>query len=303
LTIPFNPEISINSGQMFLWEQIGNSWYGTYGDHIIKFSTSWTNKSGRSSNNKNRGIQFYSYPEVKGWETKVFRLDDDIEKILSTLSNDALVSKTIRKYPGLRLMRQEPYQCIFSFVCASNTNILMIRKMLKNLSKKFGCKVIFDGKEFYTFPSVNSLNKATINELHSCGVGYRAKAIKALADHIVSGNLDIDHLVRIRYHDAKDELLKVYGIGNKIADCILLFSLEKLDAFPIDVWILRALSRYYSWLFNENENQNKFKMTERITINQYKILSATIRNYFGEYSGYAQQYIFYYMREIAGKKW
>jgi len=177
----------------------------------------------------------------------------------------------------------------------------MIRKMLKNLSKKFGCKVIFDGKEFYTFPSVNSLNKATINELHSCGVGYRAKAIKALANHIVSGNLDIDYLIRIRYHDAKEELLKVYGIGNKIADCILLFSLEKLDAFPIDVWILRALSRYYSWLFNENEN--KFKMTERITINQYKVLSATIRNYFGKYSGYAQQYIFYYMREISGKKW
>lgn len=288
---------------MFLWEQVGNSWYGTYGDHIIKFSSSWTNKSSCIDNSKNNAIQFYSYPEVKGWERKVFRLDDDIEKILSTFSNDTLVSKTIRKYPGLRLMRQEPYQCIFSFVCASNTNILMIRKMLKNLSKKFGCKVIFDGKEFYTFPSVNSLNKATINELHSCGVGYRAKAIKALANHIVSGNLDIDYLIRIRYRDAKEELLKVYGIGNKIADCILLFSLEKLDAFPIDVWILRALSRYYRWLFDEDENENKFKMTERITINQYKVLSATIRNYFGKYSGYAQQYIFYYMREIAGKKW
>jgi N-glycosylase/DNA lyase len=160
---------------------------------------------------------------------------------------------------------------------------------------------MFDGKEFYTFPSVNSLNKATINELHSCGVGYRAKAIKAIANHIVSGNLDTDCLARIRYHDAKEELLKVYGIGNKIADCILLFSLEKLDAFPIDVWILRALSRYYSWLFNEHENN--FKMIDRITINQYKVLSATIRNYFGKYSGYAQQYIFYYMREVAGKKW
>ena len=296
-----NPEVSINSGQMFLWEQIGNSWYGIYGNHIIKFSTSSTNKSFCIDNNKNNEIQFYSYPEVKGWEKKVFRLDDDIKKILSTLSNDTLVYKIIRKYPGLRLMRQEPYQCIFSFVCASNTNILMIRKMLKNISKKFGCKVIFDGKEFYTFPSVHSLNKATINELRSCGVGYRAKAIQAVAKHIVSGNLDIDHLIRIKYHDAKEELLKVYGIGNKIADCILLFSLEKLDAFPIDVWILRALSRYYSWLFTENED--KFKMIDRITINQYKVLSETIRNYFGKYSGYAQQYIFYYIRETAGKKW
>ncbi|MFZ0222778.1 MAG: DNA glycosylase [Candidatus Nitrosopolaris sp.] len=296
-----NPEISINSGQMFLWEQIGNSWYGIFGDHVMKFSTSWTHNSNCINNNKNSDIQFDSYPKVEGWERKVFRLDDDIKKILSTLSNDALVSKTIKKYPGLRLMRQEPHQCIFSFVCASNTSILMIRKMLKNLSKKFGSKVIFDGKEFFTFPSVNSLNKATINELRSCGVGYRAKAIKAVAMHIVSGNLDIDYLARIRYHDAKEELLKIYGIGNKIADCILLFSLEKLDAFPIDVWILRALSRYYRWLFNENEN--KFKMTERITINQYKIVSASLRNYFGKYSGYAQQYIFYYIRESAGKKW
>ncbi len=295
-----NPEISVNSGQMFLWEQFGNSWYGIFGDHVIKFSTSWTGNSKCINNNKNNGIRFDSYPEVKGWERKVFRLDDDIKKILSTLSNDALVSKTIKKYPGLRLMRQEPHQCIFSFVCASNTSIPMIRKMLKNLSKKFGSKVIFDGKEFFSFPSVNSLNKATINELRSCGVGYRAKAIKAVAKHIVSGNLDIDYLARVRYYDAKEELLKVYGIGNKIADCILLFSLEKLDAFPIDVWILRAISRYYSWLF---ENENKFKMTERITVNQYKILSTAIRNYFGKYSGYAQQYIFYYIRESAGKKW
>jgi len=299
---PFvNPVVSINSGQMFLWEQIGNSWYGIYGNHIIKFSTSSKNKSFFIDNNKNNEIQFYSYPEAKGWERKVFRLDDDIKKILSTLSNDALVSKTIRKYPGLRLMRQEPYQCIFSFVCASNTNILRIRKMLKNISKKFGSKVIFDGQEFYTFPSAHSLNKATINELISCGVGYRAKAIQAVAKHIVSGNLDIDYLIRIKYHYAKEELLKVYGIGNKIADCILLFSLEKLDSFPIDVWILRALSRYYSWLFPEIEN--KFKMIDKITTSQYNVLSDTIRNYFGKYSGYAQQYIFYYMREVAGKKW
>src|SRR5207253_9300385 len=107
---------------------------------------------------------------------------------------------------------------------------------------------------------------------------------------IVFREYDNDYLIRIKYHDAKEELLKVYGIGNKIADCILLFSLEKLDAFPIDVWILRALSRYYSWLLTEDEDENKFKMTGRITINQYKILSATIRNYFGKYSGYAQQY-------------
>jgi N-glycosylase/DNA lyase len=144
---------------MFLWEQKDNSWYGIYGDNIIKFSTSTTNFNSFTRGNKNTTIQFCSYPEVEGWERKVFRVDDDIKKILSTVSKDTLVYKAIRKYPGLRLMREEPHQCIFSFVCASNTNMLMTRKMLKSLSKKFGYKVIFDGKEFYTFPSVSSLNK------------------------------------------------------------------------------------------------------------------------------------------------
>jgi 3-methyladenine DNA glycosylase/8-oxoguanine DNA glycosylase len=101
----------------------------------------------------------------------------------------------------------------------------------------------------------------------------RLKLLQSISSQAIS----IDNLIRVKYHDAKEELLKVYGIGNKIADCILLFSLEKLDTFPIDVWILRALSRYYSRLFNENENENMFKMTESITINQYKVLSAIMK--------------------------
>jgi N-glycosylase/DNA lyase len=171
-------------------------------------------------------------------------------------------------------MRQEAHQCISFFVCASNTTMFMTSKMLKSLCKKFGYKIIFDGKEFYTFPSVSSLNKASINELQSCGVGYRAKAIKAVAKHIVSGSLDTDNLIRIKYHEGKEELWKVYGIGNKIAIILL----DKLDAFPIYIWILRAISRHYSWLFNEKENENKCKMTERITINQY----SSIRQYEGK---------------------
>jgi N-glycosylase/DNA lyase len=182
----------------------------------------------------------------------------------------------------------------------------MIRRMLKNLSRKFGVKVIIDGKEFFTFPTADSLNKANINELLSCGIGYRAKAIKAVAEGIASGKLDIKELTHASYNDAKEQLLKIYGIGNKIADCILLFSLEKLESFPIDVWIARALSSYYDWVFIENKNRQKKekkKIDDKITFGQYNILSKAIRNYFGKYSGYAQQYLFYYMRQNAAKKW
>jgi N-glycosylase/DNA lyase len=300
----FNPQISINSGQMFLWEKFDNSWYGVYGNHILKFSTTIINNGDSSNNNNN--IEFFSFPEFKEWEKQVFRLDDDIEKIIAGFSNDVVVSEAIRRYPGLRLMRQEPHQCMFSFVCASNTNILMIRRMLKNLSRKFGVKVIIDGKEFFTFPTADSLNKANINELLSCGIGYRAKAIKAVAEGIASGKLDIKELTHASYNDAKEQLLKIYGIGNKIADCILLFSLEKLESFPIDVWIARALSSYYDWVFIENKNRQKKekkKIDDKITFGQYNILSEAIRNYFGKYSGYAQQYLFYYMRQNAEKKW
>ncbi len=300
---------------MFLWQQCGNSWYGTYGDNIVKFtildnrrtseSDNGSNNDRDSNNSRDNKFEFSSYPEIKGWERSVFRLDDNIGKVLSILSNDALVNEAINKYPGLRLMRQEPHQCLFSFACASNTNITMIRKMLTNLSKKFGIKLIFDGREFYTFPSIKSLNKATLSDLQSCGVGYRAKTIKAVAKHLISGSLDINYLIQSEYEEAKSELLKVYGIGNKIADCILLFSLEKLDAFPIDVWISKAISRYYYWLLEESEDirLDKLSMNERLSASQYSVVSRYLRRYFGKYSGYAQQFIYYYMREIADRRW
>lgn len=293
-------EISVNSGQVFLWEKLDNSWYGIHGDHVLKFSSSPVNDD-KTKNN----IEFFSFPELKKWEKHVFRLDDDIHQILSDFSNDILMFEAIKRYPGLRLMRQEPQQCMFSFVCSSNTNIPMIRRMLKNLSKRFGSKVMVEGKEFFTFPTADRLNKASINELLSCGVGYRAKSIKAVAESIALGNIDVNNLIIASYKDAKEELLKIYGIGNKIADCILLFSLEKLEAFPIDVWIAKALFLYYGWLLCKNKEENKKwkKIGKKIDSTQYKILSEIIRNYFGKYSGYAQQYLFYYMRQSAARKW
>lgn len=294
-------EISVNSGQVFLWEKLDNSWYGIHGDHVLKFSTSTAN----DDNTNNDIIEFFSFPEFEKWEQRVFRLDDDIQQILSGFSNDILMFEAIKRYPGLRLMRQEPQQCMLSFVCSSNTNIPMIRRMLKNLSRKFGSKMIVDGKEFFTFPTADRLNKASINELFTCGVGYRAKSIKAVAESIALGNIDINNLIRASYNDAKEELLKIYGIGNKIADCILLFSLEKLEAFPIDVWIAKALSLHYGWLLSENKQEDKKwnKIGEKIDSNQYRILSQTLRSYFGKYSGYAQQYLFYFMRQGAARKW
>jgi N-glycosylase/DNA lyase len=278
----FDPVVTINSGQAFLWEKRGDSWYGIHGDRVVRFTPATR--------------EFLSFPEDRSCEQELFRLDDDIKAILAEASRDPLIRRLVKAYPGLRLMRQEPEQCIFSFVCASNTNIPMIRRMLYALARKFGAHVQVDGAEFFTFPSAKKISRATAGELRACGLGYRAKAIKAVAESIVSGKLDLFTLKKSSYQDAKKELLQVYGIGNKIADCVLLFSLEKLDAFPIDIWIARALASHYSWL---HEKQFGDKLTAR----QYGLLSESARKYFGRYAGYAQQYLYYHMRQEAGKKW
>jgi N-glycosylase/DNA lyase len=226
----------------------------------------------------------------------MFRLGDDDKMIFSEISRDTFMRRLVKAYPGLRLMRQEPHQCLFSFVCASNTNIAMIRRMLYNMSRKFGKSVRIDGHEFFTFPLADDIKKSTVEELCACGLGYRSKAITAAARAIASGQLDLDALKKASYAEAKKELLKIYGIGNKIADCVLLFSLEKLDAFPIDVWIARALSSQYNWLY-----KNKFG--DKVTPRQYEELSDSAREYFGRYAGCAQQYLYYHIRQSAGKKW
>jgi len=275
-------ELSINSGQEFLWERVGNKWYGIRGGSVVRFS------AGESSSLK-------SFPDGVSAE-EVFRLGDDMGAILGEISRDPLVKSLVAAYPGLRLMRQDAEQCLFSFLCASNTNIPMIRRMLRSLCARFGKQVRVDGQKFHTFPSAKVLDRATEAELRASGLGYRAKAIKAAAKEIAKGGLDLESLKKASYDDALVRLLEVYGVGPKIADCVLLFSLEKLDAFPIDVWIARALASHYDWLHGK-------KMSDKLTARQYEDLSGEMRRYFGRHAGYAQQYLYYHMRQAAGKRW
>jgi len=275
---------------MFLWEKYKNSWYGTYANYILKFSITKDE------------VEFCSTPKFDNWEHFIFRLDDDIQNIFSNFSNDIILLKLLKRYTGLRLTRQDPHQCMISFACSSNTNISMIRRMLKNLSMKFGIKTRIDNKIFFTFPTMKNLYKASINELCSCSVGYRAKTIKSIAEKIVTGSLTIDELYQCKYDDARKTLTSIYGIGNKIADCILLFSLEKTEAFPIDVWMGRAMFMYYKRLIH-NRKVTFMNGNKNLSDDQYSVLSEIMRNHFGKYGGYAQQYLFYHIRNMKKRKW
>jgi N-glycosylase/DNA lyase len=293
----FNPELTINSGQMFLWQKIRHAWYGIHTDHVLKLSI-----EERPNDLKNSPIKYESFPDDHGWEKRLFRMDDDIDKILNTISFDPLVRNSIRRFEGLRVMRQDPIQCMFSFLCASNINIQRIRKILFNLCRQFGKKITVNGDQFFTFPTPSDLHGANTSQVVSCGTGYRAKSIKMLATMILNGEIVPSELIRMRYEDAKRALLGIHGIGDKTADCILLFSLEKLEAFPIDTWIARIISHNYELSIGKKKTRAN-DYNHRLSHHQYRNLSSQMRLYFGIYAGYAQQYLYYYGRHTAGRKW
>jgi len=272
-----NVENSINSGQVFLWRKNNDIWYGVNGQNILKISKTGTIKS---------------YQNIK---TDFFRKRDNIEKIIDSISKDKITKKAVKQYLGLRILEQDPFQCLISFIVSSNSNIQKIKNSLEKISKKFGDKVEFENQEFFLFPTPEKLARASINEIKSCGVGYRAKFIKDATNMTVLKKIDFEYLKKCNYLDAKEEICKIPGVGNKVADCILLFSLNKLESFPLDRWMIRILEKYYS---------DKFQLeTKSITQKQYEILHEKIVNHFGPYAGYAQQFLFKMERENYQKKW
>ena len=272
-----NVENSINSGQVFLWRKNGDYWYGINGQDILKISNSGSIKS---------------YQNIK---TDFFRKRDNIEKIIKSISKDSITKKAVKQYAGLRILEQDPFQCLISFITSSNSNIQKIKSSLEKISKKFGVKVKFDNQEFFLFPKPEKLANASINEIKSCGVGYRARFIKEAANRTVLEKINFEYLKKTNYQNAKDEICLIPGVGNKVADCVLLFSLNKLESFPLDRWMIRILEKYYS---------DKFQLeTKTITEKQYGILHEKIVNHFGPYAGYSQQFLFKMERENYQKKW
>ena len=268
---------SINSGQVFLWEKCGSDWYGINGQDILKI-------------NKNAVIK-----SIQNSKTDFFRKKDNMQEIIKSISKDKTVKKAIKQYEGLRIFKQDPFQCVISFIISSNSNIQKIKTSLEKITKKFGVKVEIQNKEFFLFPKPEKLANASIEEIKKCGVGYRAPFIKQAAEMIFSKKIDLEYLEKLDYKEAKKNICLIPGVGNKVADCILLFSLNKLEAFPLDTWMIKILEKYYS---------NEFKIeTKTITQKQYEILHEKIVNYFGPYCGYAQQFLFKMERENYNKKW
>ena len=270
-----NIDDTINSGQVFLWKKIDSKWYGVDGKKILILEEKLDVKSKDIHN--------------------FFRFDDDFQGIKKQLSKDKIMKKAINNFPGMRILRQDPFQCYISFIVSSNSNIPNIQTRLQKLSQKFGKKRIVEKNEFFLFPEPEKLANASINEIAKCGLGYRTKYVKKAAIAINKGMIDFSSLKKQDYQEARDRLCQVFGIGKKVADCILLFSLDKLEAVPLDRWVLRILQKYYSKEFQIS--------TKTITEKTYDELHNKIVDHFGKYAGYGQQFLFKNERDSFAKKW
>jgi len=174
-------EDSINSGQVFLWKKNNHYWYGINGQDILRVDDLGNIKT---------------YQDVK---TDFFRKKDDIGKIIKSISKDSTTKDAVQKYLGLRLLDQDPFQCLISFIVSSNSNIQKIKNSLERMSQKFGTKVKFEDQEFFLFPKPEKLAKASINEITNCGVGYRAKFIKEAANMSLLKKIDFEYLRKCNY--------------------------------------------------------------------------------------------------------
>lgn len=217
-----------------------------------------------------------------------FDLKRDYSKIKEELSNDPLLKNAVDFGYGIRILKQEPFEIVNSFIISANNRIPMIKRAIDNISKSWGTPLEYKGKTYYAFPTPEQLAKSEEKELETCGLGFRAKYVKDTVNkiyHCLQGvegfeEYNIYAIAKLDADGCHDALQKFNGIGPKVADCIMLFSMEKVSAFPVDVWVKRAMMHFY--------------LAPDVSLKKIRDFG---REKFGEKAGFAQQYLFYYARE------
>ena len=267
----FSLQATLSSGQAFRWTLLNEWYYGFIGSSVLKV------------HQVNGSLQYdTSDPALTPEQVRhYFALDLDLSDILRQIDVDMQVHHAIGRHRGLRVLRQDGWETLASFICASFNNIKRIEGMIERLCQAFGDPVALNGFRGFSFPRAEVLAGAPERQLRSLGLGYRAPYLKATARLVTDGKLPMDHLRRVDYEAAKSALLGCDGVGDKVADCVALFGFEKYAAFPIDVWIERVMRYYF---------RHK-KMTR-------KLMHDYAARHFGPYAGYAQQYLYHDVRTL-----
>ena len=215
-----------------------------------------------------------------------FDLNRDYEEIKRELSNiDKYLKESIQYGSGIRILNQDLWEMIISYIISANNNIPRIKGIIERISKKYGTEIEWNGEKYYLFPTVEQLSKASVQDFRDLGAGFRDIRLYETTKKILNKKVDLKKLEKEDTITAREKLLTLSGVGPKVADCILLFStLKRFDVFPIDVWVRRVMNELYI----KSEDENKVSKKEIMDLAEQK---------FGNLEGIAQQYLFYWKRE------
>lgn len=272
----FDPVHIFECGQCFRWnKEEDNSYTGIFKNNVINVK----------KENENVIITGICEGDIKKVCIEYFDLDTSYEKIKDNLAKiDKYLANSIEYGTGIRILKQDLWETLISFIISANNNIPRIKTIIERISKKYGNKITFKGKEYYTFPTAKKMEKATVQDFRELGLGFRDVRVYETVQRTLRGEINLSDLENETDLDTlREKLLEIPGVGPKVADCIMLFSLEKYQVFPVDVWVRRVISELYF----ENKEQ------------QPKVIQKFAKEHYGELAGLAQQYLFYWRRDMA----
>ena len=274
-TKSFEPVHIFECGQCFRWnKEEDGSYTGIFKNNVINVKK------------ENEKVMFTGICEgnIKEICEEYFDIKTDYEKIKQELSKiDEYLEKSIKYGQGIRILKQDLWETLISFIISANNNIPRIKTIIERISKKYGNKIEFRGKEFYTFPTAKAMGNATMQDFRDLGLGFRDVRVYETVQRTLKNEIDLEKIKNENnIEKLREELLKIPGVGPKVADCIMLFSLEKYQVFPVDVWVRRVISELY---FGNKEQQPK-------------IIQKFAKEHYGDLAGLAQQYLFYWRREL-----
>ena len=256
---------TLDCGQAFRWEESGGRWHGAaFGRYLEleKLNDGTVVLYGTDENTFNTVWRGY------------FDLDRDYSEVIAAISENEILKNAAEYAHGIRVLNQEPWETLCSFIISQNNNIPRIKKIIGLLCTNFGERI--QGTQYYSFPSARRIADAGMEALDVIRSGFRSKYIYDAAVKVADGSIDLELLKTLPYEEAKSALMSIKGVGEKVANCVLLFSLGFYGAFPVDVWVKKVIIKYYGDDFDSAR--------------------------FGKYAGIAQQYLFYYERSLGNEK-
>ncbi len=242
----FDLQLALNSGQLFNWHAHQGSYYLPHGENLLKLS-----KQGNT-------LEFEAFANAGGNESKLlpsasskavvqklFNFHRNYASEVAHLAHHPALEQSIKQCPGLAITKQEPWECLLSFVLTQNSNIPRIRQNILDLSQKYGEKIAVDGAKFSFFPTAQKLAQAKEGDLVKLRLGYRAQYLSSIAKSVSQNGFDLQKVYSQQFPDAKETLMELEGIGPKVADCVLFFGYGFEQAFPIDTWLRQVMQKHY----------------------------------------------------------